>query len=260
MQPKVITLFNQKGGVGKTTVSILLSDFYELKKQKVLLLDLDPQGNTSQVFFDFKELKQSPTLYDFFLRKVNLQNVLKKHNDFIHILPAHLQMENLEEVEVESWKTLSWRLLELFKNYDIVILDCPPALNSFSQFGLMLGQFIICPLIPEPFCYQGFTQALTVIQHMKENSEHFIDYMCLVSSYLSHKTIIRKDYSNEYQNQLGEKLFKNSIPNFIGVVERGISKTNIFKMYSTNNKFIHAIKICLTEVDQFFNKKLKKDK
>lgn len=253
--PVLITLYNQKGGVGKTTTSILLADYYEKKGAKILLLDLDPQGNLSRAFFDQGALSNTPSLFDFFTRKTAIKNVALSYNTQISLLPSHSHMESLEDVPMETWIMLSMRLQEFFKNFDLVILDCPPAYNAFSKLGLMLGQFIFCPVVPEPFCYQGLAQALVIIKDITAQSNNFVDYKAIVSLYRSHKTIIRKDYIKEYEDQLGDKLFDNPVPNFIGVVERGVSNLNIFDMYSDGDKFIRLLKVAMREIDQYLQAK-----
>ena len=250
MKPSVITFFNQKGGCGKTTSSVILTDYFDKKNDKILLVDFDQQGNLSQTFFMYEELKDSLSLYDYFSNKTPLHKIIKSYNNNIDVLTSNIKLARTDTIDTSVLVKMKQDFITLFKKYNIVIIDCPPSLNSFSRFGVLLANFIFCPVIPEPYSYDGLDEVLTSITDLIEFNKDFIDYKAFISSHKQIKTLIRENYITLLRDELGGKLFNATVPEFVGIVERSMSKTNIFEMYE-NDKQINRVYELSQEMDNF---------
>ncbi len=250
MKPTVITFFNQKGGCGKTTSSVILTDYFDKKNDKILLVDFDQQGNLSQTFFMYEELKDSLSLYDYFSNKTPLNKIIKKYNENIDVLTSNIKLARTDTIDTSVLVKMKQDFITLFKKYSIVIIDCPPSLNSFSRFGVLLANYIFCPVIPEPYSYDGLDEVLTSISDLVEFNKDFIDYKAFISSHKQIKTLIRENYISLLKNELGDKLFNATVPEFVGIVERSMSKTNIFAMYE-NDKQINRVYELSMEMDDY---------
>lgn len=250
MKPTNITLFNQKGGCGKTSSSVIIADYYDKLNEKILLVDLDQQANLSQTFFSYEELKESLTLYDYFSFKTPLNKIIKSYNSNIDCLPASIKLARNDSIDTSMLVKIKADFLPLFKKYSIVILDCPPSLNSFSRFGVLMANYVLCPVVPEPYSYDGLDEVLSSIRDLKEFNRDFSDFKVFISSHKQHKTVIRENYVDLIKNELDGKIFKNSIPDFVGVVERATSRKNIFDMYSSD-KSIDKINELMSEIDRY---------
>ncbi len=254
--PTVLTVFNQKGGVGKTSLSVLLGDYYEKKDQKILLVDFDQQGNLSQTYFGYDELKDSPSLYDYFENKTPISKIVKKYNENIDILPANIKLSRKDNYDIDDLDMMKKDFIPIFKKYNIVIIDCPPALNSFSKFGLMFANYVSIPVMPEPYSYDGLFEVLETINRLKKYIESFIDYFAIISIHEQRILKVQEIYVTEIKKELGDKLLENSIPNFVGIKERGFQKQNIFDFYSKQDKSVSRIESVLDEIDNIiFNKR-----
>lgn len=250
MKPTNITLFNQKGGCGKTTSSVLIADYYDKKNEKILLVDLDQQANLSQTFFGYEELKESLTIYDYFAYRTPLQKILKSYNNNIDCIPSCIKLARNDSIDTSMLVKLKSDFAPLFKKYSIVILDCPPSLNSFSRFGVLMANYVLCPVVPEPYSYDGLDEVLSSIKDLREFNREFVDYKAFVSSHKQHKTVIRESYIDLIRNELGDKIFKNSIPDFVGIVERATSRKNLFESYN-NDKSVDKINELMNEIDSY---------
>ncbi len=253
--PTVLTLFNHKGGCGKTTLSILLADYFALKGYKVIVVDLDPQSNTTQVFFSFEEMNQMQlTLYDFLENKTPLKKIVKskkyKQDRVVDIIPSNLDCASKDATDTSQLVQYKDDFYPIFKKYNIVIIDCPPALNAFSRLGILLANYIFCPVQAEPFSYKGLGNVIRFIKAMEPFNKDFINYKAVISKHSKRKSVIKEDYVEKYYQELNENIFKGSIPDFTGFIERGISFENIFDMYKGNESVLR-IKELMSEIDSF---------
>lgn len=250
--PTSITLFNQKGGVGKTSVSVILSDYFEKKGLNVLLIDLDQQGNLSQTFFKYEDIKDSPTLFDYFYNKTPLQKILRKYNENIDVLPADIKLSRKDNISVEDLIDLKNDFTPLFKKYNVVIIDCPPALNSFSRFGLLLSNYVFCPVHPSAYSFDGAFEVLrTIKKFVPQLNTDCIDYKFIISKHHYKRYVIKDEYVELFKEEFGDKLYQQSIPEFIGIEERAVSFTNIFDMYTAKtDKSIKKIWELCEEIDR----------
>ncbi len=238
--PAVITVFNQKGGCGKTRLSLIIGDYYENhyqktnKNKKILLVDLDPQSNLSQSYFDSDEILNNPTLYDHFERRTALHKIVRSYNEYIDILPSKLSLEEKNYYDIDVLGEMKLTFNQFFKNYSMVIVDCPPALNSLSKFGLMLANYVVIPVMAEAFNYDGLFEVMKTIKRMQPYMNDFIDFKIIISAYNQVKSV-EDFYVRLIRDEYNDKVTLSSIPDFVGIAERPIKFNNIFNEYKNSN-------------------------
>lgn len=248
--PTVLTVFNQKGGCGKTSLSVLLADYYEKKKSKVLLVDFDQQGNLTQTYFAYDELKDSLSLYDYFEKKTPLSKMLKKYNEYIDIIPSNIKLSRKDNYDIDDLDAMRKDFAPIFKKYNVVIIDCPPSLNSFSKFGLIMSNYVLIPVVPEPYNYDGLFEVMSTIKRLQKFIEGFIDYKVVISAHEQRIIKIHENYIELIRNELNGKVAEQSIPNFVGIKERSFQKKNLFDMYDSD-KSVQKTMSLLNEIDTF---------
>lgn len=246
--PTMLTIFNQKGGCGKTSLSVLLSDYYEKKKMNILMVDFDQQANLTQTYFAYDELKDAPSLYDYFEKKTPLSKILMKYNDYIDLLPANIKLSRKDNYDIDDLYALRKDFVSIFKKYAVVIIDCPPSLNSFSKFGLLLCNYVLIPVVPEPYNYDGLFEVMNTIRRLEKFIEGFYDFKVIISAHEQRTLKIHETYIDLIRNELDGKVAVQSVPNFVGVKERGFQKKNIFDMYDSD-KSVQKIQALLNEID-----------
>lgn len=229
--PTVVAFFNQKGGVGKTSASVLLGDYFEKKEMRTLLVDLDQQGNLSQTFFSFSEIQNNPTIYEYLENHTNLKKIVKKYNKLIDIIPSDIRLAKKDNIDTTILLKYKKEFFSFFKDYQIIIIDCPPALNSFSRLGILLANYIFMPLTEEPYCFIGLSDAIDTINTIKELNQQFVEFYAFSSKHIGTKSSIRETTIDEYKKQLKGHFLDITIPNFIGIIERITKRQNIFDTY-----------------------------
>ncbi len=242
--PTVITLFNQKGGVGKTSISVMLADYFEKENFKILLIDLDPQTNLTQFYFDEITL----SLYEFLEHNTALNKIVRPYSDNIDIIPASVKMMTKDTLDFSYILERKEYFQSLFKKYQIVIIDCPPTLNFLSRLGVMLSNFIIIPLLCEPLSYEGLAETLKTINLFKKQNSDFVEFKALINSFKTRRATIRESMLETFKTSLKDDLLKESLPDFIGVVERFATRKNIFDMYQ--NDAVRKIKSLFEHVEK----------
>ncbi len=225
---KVISLVNQKGGVGKTTTSINLSASLALEGKKVLLIDLDPQGNaTTGVGYNKGDIEKS--VYDIFNGTGNIFDViLKTKFRNLDLLPSSLQLAGIDIELIEKGredpnfqKSFQFKI-ELDKcrdNYDYIIIDCPPSLGLITTNALTASDSVIIPVQCEFFALEGITQLLNAIMLTKKKLNPNLKLEGVLLTMFDAKTNLSIEVIEEIRSYFKEKVYTTIIPRLIRLAE-----------------------------------------
>lgn len=225
---KVISLVNQKGGVGKTTTSINLSASLAVEGKKVLLVDLDPQGNaTTGVGFNKGDIEKS--IYDIFNETATMDDViLKTRFKNLDLLPSSLQLAGIDIELIERGREdptfqRSAQLLSAIKNikdnYDYIIIDCPPTLGLITTNALVASDSVIIPVQCEFYALEGITQLLNAIMLTKKKLNPELKLEGVLLTMFDSKTNLSIEVIEEIRSYFREKVYTTIIPRLIRLAE-----------------------------------------
>ncbi len=224
---KIISLVNQKGGVGKTTTSINLAASLALLEKKILLIDLDPQGNaTTGVGINKGDINHS--VYDLLRGDASISEVIRK-TDFknLWIIPATIQLAGIDIELIEKSKVTpgfkkAYQLKEHMEGikdeYDYVIIDCPPSLGMITTNALTASDSVIIPVQCEFFALEGITQLLNTIMLTQKNLNPNLDLEGVLLTMLS-KSNLGLDVIEEIRSYFKDRVYDTIIPRLIRLAE-----------------------------------------
>ena len=218
---KIISITNQKGGVGKTTTTINLATSLAAIKKRVLIIDADPQANASTgigIGYDTRE----PSLYSLInLKALDEKSLKKTIIPGLDIIPAStdLAASEIELVDAIDREYVLKSIIEKINNYDFIIIDCPPALGLLTINAIVASTSVIIPLQCEFFALEGLSSLLKTIDLIKNNFNKsvFIEgvLLTMVDKRNSLSSIVEKDV----RGHLGNKVYKTTIPRNIRISE-----------------------------------------
>jgi len=219
---KVIAIANQKGGVGKTTTSVNLSACLADLGKKVLLVDLDPQGNSTSGFgFDKTKIKQS--VYDILVNDIPADSViLKTQIDNLMILPATIQLAGaeIELVSIMSRETKLKRVLDKVKyNYEYVIIDCPPSLGLLTINALTAANSVLVPIQCEFYALEGLSQLMNTVTLVQKNLNPALSLEGVVLTMFDARTNLSIQVVDEVKNHFRHKVYQTIIPRNVRLSE-----------------------------------------
>lgn len=219
---KTVSIFNQKGGVGKTTTCINFAAGLGLKGKKTLLVDCDPQGNsTSGVGIDKSEIEASS--YDVLINETPAKEViLETKFKNLSLLPANMNLAGaeLELAENENrFKVLKKALAPIVMDYDYIIIDCPPSLGLLSLNALTASDTLIVPLQCEYYALEGLSQLLGTVRTVKQNYNEHLEVEGIVYTMYDKRLKLNQQVVDEVNNYFPNKSYKTFIPRSVKLAE-----------------------------------------
>ena len=218
---KIISIANQKGGVGKTTTSINLSTVLAKRNKKTLLIDADPQGNaTSGVGID-QEIKLS--IYDVLIDETEIKEaIIKTQIKNLDVCPSNIDLAGAE-VELVSMMSREQRLkekLDIIKNeYDYIIIDCPPSLGLITLNAFTASDSVLIPVQCEYYALEGLGQLLYTVNLVKKHLNKNLEIEGALLTMFDSRTNLAKQVVDEVKKYFGDKVYKTVIPRNVKLSE-----------------------------------------
>lgn len=219
---KIIALANQKGGVGKTTSAVNLSAALGIMGKKVLLIDADPQGNTtSGVGIDKKANNGSS--YDILVNGADAREcVIKTEFANLSVVPSHMNLAaaELEMADMQSREALLKRaILPLREEYDFIFIDCPPSLGLITVNAFTCADSVLVPIQCEYFALEGLSQLVATIRTIKKLYNQHLDIEGVLLTMYDGRLNLTMQVASEVKKHLGSKVYKTPIPRAVRISE-----------------------------------------
>lgn len=245
----IISITNQKGGVAKTTTAIHLAIGLAEKKKKTLVIDLDPQRNATGVLLKQLDIPVEKSIVQAFKQKIIASEMIHSTmHPNLFIIPASIQiveLENLLSGALDGFFRLSESLKEVAKEFQYIILDCPPSLSVITVNALVAATHIIIPLQVSKFSVDGINGILDVISTIQKRYNAKLKILGGVFTFYDERTTMAKMMTEMISKKI--TILKTKIPRSISVEEAHMVKKSLYE-YAPKNKVTQAYSRLVMEV------------
>ena len=219
---RVICIANQKGGVGKTTTAVNLSASIAVAEKRVLLIDIDPQGNSTSGMGFSKEGSQE-TIYQALLRGSGVRETIQKTEiPYLDVIPSNTDLIGAEielVQEKERERKLEYLIREVVDDYDFIFIDCPPSLGLLTVNSLTAADSVLIPLQCEYYALEGLSQLLKTIQLIKQALNPRLTIEGILLTMFDSRNNLSHQVAEEVKNHFKDKVFRTVIPRNIRLSE-----------------------------------------
>jgi chromosome partitioning protein len=217
---KIISIANQKGGVGKTTTTINLSSLLAAAEKRTLLVDIDPQSNSSS---GLSVTNQNPSVYEVLVGTRSIKEVIiNTFMPFLDMLPSNINLvgAEIEMVDIENRETLLRNALaEITDNYDYILIDCPPSLGLLTLNSLTASDSVLIPVQCEYFALEGLGQLLNTINIVKKHFNKDLAIEGVLLTMFDTRLRLSHQVAEEVRKYFGDKVFNTVINRNVRISE-----------------------------------------
>lgn len=219
---RVIAIANQKGGVGKSTTAINLSSCLGEMGQKVLTIDMDPQGNTTSGMGVDKD-EQENTIYELLLSECEIEeSIIKLEFDNVFLIPSNVNLAGaeIELIGIESKEFILKNQIEKIKEeYDYIVIDCPPSLNMLTINAMTTADTVLVPIQCEYYALEGLSQLMHTIELVQERLNPDLEIEGVVFTMYDARTNLSLQVVENVKNNLNQNIYKTIIPRNVRLAE-----------------------------------------
>lgn len=241
-----IAVFNQKGGVGKTTTAINLAAALAMRGKKTLLIDLDPQGNSSMSYIDVRSVEKST--YDLLMGEAKLPDVIRETPvKNLSLAPARISLAKAETKligEIDGHFRLRDLLDEVRKRFDFIVIDTPPTLGIITANALVAASHLLVPVQSSYFALEGTDDLLETVEKVRARPNPELKLLGAVITLHDKRTTLARDVQKAIEGVFGSKVFKTTITKSIRLEESPAHRESIFTFAPQSTGALEYYKLC----------------